>query len=97
MDIPRCTNKIRDQLEKTVIYLVLIIFPILYLLTGTVPGIKSYWQAIYFSIVTATTLGYGDFHPEGLGTFLASLEAIFGTFMWALLITTLGRKYLNSS
>jgi len=31
----------------------------------------------------------------GIGTFFASLEAIMGTFMWALLITVLGRKYLN--
>jgi len=75
--------------------MVLLVFPMLYYLTDSVPGIDSYWKAIYFSVVTATTLGYGDFHPVGIGTFFASLEAIMGTFMWALLITVLGRKYLN--
>ncbi|GAB6135390.1 potassium channel family protein [Thermococcus prieurii] len=75
--------------------MVLLIFPALYYFTNSVPGIESYWKAVYFSVVTATTLGYGDYHPVGIGTLIASLEAILGTFMWALLITVLGRKYLN--
>lgn len=33
---------------------------------------------LYFSIVTWTTLGYGDLSPIGLGRFLASTEALFG-------------------
>jgi len=33
---------------------------------------------LYFSIVTLTTLGYGDLHPVGWWRLLAAFEAIFG-------------------
>ena len=34
--------------------------------------------ALYFSLVTWTTLGYGDFHPSNGIALLAGLEAILG-------------------
>jgi len=37
--------------------------------------------------VTVTTLGYGDFHPIGIGKIFASMEAI--SFMWAVYIAVL--------
>lgn len=75
------------------LFTVLIFVPLVYLFLNSclhlnvVKGdsieVKSLLDYIYFSIVTATTLGYGDFHPVGIGKAIASLEAIFGTFMWA--------------
>jgi hypothetical protein len=48
---------------------------------------------LYFSVVTFTTLGYGDFQPAvGLSRFFASLEAIIGAFTMALFAYTLARK-----
>ncbi len=38
----------------------------------------AFEDAIYFSAVTFTTVGYGDITPTGLNRFLASLEAILG-------------------
>lgn len=38
----------------------------------------TFWDCIYFSIVTMSTLGYGDIVPIGLSRLLASIEAIFG-------------------
>lgn len=37
----------------------------------------------YFSIVTMTTSGYGDLHPEGSCRLIASIEAFFGYFLLA--------------
>lgn len=37
-----------------------------------------HWDALYFSVVTWTTLGYGDFQPIGYARGVASIEALFG-------------------
>lgn len=56
----------------------------------------SLWENIYFSIVTATTLGYGDCHPTpGFFQGLASFEAIFGSFMWAVFVVIFARKFMR--
>jgi len=62
--------------------------------TGEV--VKSFWEALYFSVITATTVGYGDFHPAvGWGRVLAGAEAIIGTFMWAAFIVIFARKFMR--
>lgn len=62
----------------------------------TLETASCFWQNIYFSIVTATTLGYGDYQPKlGIFQILASAEAIFGTFMWAAFIVIFARKYMR--
>jgi hypothetical protein len=43
-------------------------------------------QAIYFSVVTFTTLGYGDISPQGFNKFLATLEATVGIVFIGLMI-----------
>jgi len=50
---------------------------------------------IYYSVITFTTVGYGDFIPKAAPTFrfLAASEAFIGTFMIGLFIFTLARKY----
>ncbi|MCD6480722.1 MAG: pentapeptide repeat-containing protein [Thermoplasmata archaeon] len=73
---------------------VLALFPFLYFISNGVK-VGSFLDYFYFSIVTATTLGYGDFHPIGIGKILASVEAIFGTFMWAVYIAVFARKYMR--
>jgi ion channel len=45
---------------------------------GLTPSIASAWDALYFSIVTITTLGYGDIQPIHLSRPLAALEAVWG-------------------
>ena len=82
---------------------VLIVFPMLYLVTGSIAynysdalSVNDFWTAIYFSVVTATTLGYGDFHPVGaLGRIIASIEAVYGMFMWTVFLTVYARKYMR--
>ncbi len=40
----------------------------------------KFQEALYFSVVTITTLGYGDFTPSGLSRLLAVVEAVAGLF-----------------
>ena len=54
--------------------------------------LKSYLNYLYFSVVTFTTLEYGDFRPIGRLRFLASVEALFGIFFVALSIFAFARK-----
>ncbi|EIO9265469.1 two pore domain potassium channel family protein [Vibrio alginolyticus] len=40
--------------------------------------VAQFHEALYFSVVTITTLGYGDFTPMGLSRLLAVIEAVAG-------------------
>jgi hypothetical protein len=52
-------------------------------------------EAFYFSVVTFTTVGYGDILPLGLNKAIAGLEAFGGLFIAPVFITGLCRKYLR--
>ena len=53
-------------------------------------------RAIYFSMVTFTTLGYGDIVPlPGLGSVLTSMEAVIGGIVMALTVVVIGRKFMR--
>ena len=55
--------------------------------------IRNFPDSLYFSLITFTTLGYGDFRPlEGLGRILAGSEAFIGAFMMALFVYTFARR-----
>jgi hypothetical protein len=58
-------------------------------------GGYSYLESFYSSVVTAATPGYGGFNPQGNYKLAASIEAIFGTFLWAAIIATFSRKYMR--
>jgi len=81
------------------IFMVNLIFPTLFYITKSVASngvpLKSFLDYEYFSVVTATTLGYGDLHPVGIGRIFASAEAIFGMFMWAVFLTVFARRYMR--
>jgi len=53
------------------------------------------WDYVYYSIVTFTTLGYGDIVPKAdiASRLLAGSEAFIGAFMIGLFVFTLSRKY----
>ncbi|MBN1872296.1 MAG: two pore domain potassium channel family protein, partial [Candidatus Omnitrophica bacterium] len=54
-----------------------------------------FWDYVYYSIVTFTTLGYGDIVPKPTvgARLLAGSEAFIGAFMIGLFVFTLSRKY----
>jgi hypothetical protein len=55
----------------------------------------SFFQAFYFSVVTFTTVGYGDIIAVGFNKAVAMLEAFCGIFIMPLFIIGLSRKYLR--
>lgn len=44
------------------------------------------FTGIYFSIVTISSLGYGDMHPMGVSKILACIEVLFGLVMIGIMI-----------
>ena len=69
---------------------------------GTIHQVSSYnsveenisllFSSIYFSVVTFTTLGYGDFNPIGLSRAIAAIEAFTGSFTIALFVVVFVKK-----
>lgn len=55
----------------------------------------DFWDALYFSFVSFTTLGYGDFHPIGIMRFVAAGEAFIGSALIALFTVIVGRKLIR--
>ncbi len=57
--------------------------------SGPVPrATNDLGDAVYFSIVTSTTLGYGDFIPLGAGRQVAALQALVGYLILGILVST---------
>ncbi len=51
-----------------------------------------FFECIYYSVVTFTTLGYGDFIPIGFSRVIAALEAFTGSFTIALFVVVFVKK-----
>ncbi|GAB7091464.1 hypothetical protein JCM18237_17350 [Halorubrum luteum] len=49
-------------------------------------------ESLYFSTLTFTTLGMGDYEPIGVGQMLATLNTALGAILIALLVFVLGRR-----
>ena len=59
-------------------------------------GGSRFWDLIYFSFVTLTTLGYGDILPmNSYARTLAYIEAIAGQFYIAILVASLVGAHLS--
>jgi len=59
---------------------------------GIWENIKSFLSSMYFSVVTFTTLGYGDITPIGLSRAVAAIEAFIGSFTLALFVVVFVKK-----
>lgn len=64
-----------------------------YNLSGTPPNLDDYLLNVYFSVVTFTTLGYGDFSPTSDGRIIAATQALIGLFMTSLFLVTFVRRF----
>ncbi len=52
-------------------------------------------NALYYSLVTSTTLGYGDMHPTGWLKIVSGLEALTGAVFMALIVAVIARKWMR--
>jgi len=55
-------------------------------------NLNIFYSSLYFSVVTFTTLGYGDFTPVGVSRALAAIEAFTGSFTIALFVVVFVKK-----
>lgn len=55
-------------------------------------NISHFGMSIYYSVVTFTTLGYGDVTPMGVTRFIAALEAFIGSFTIALYVVVFVKR-----
>jgi len=55
----------------------------------------SFGRCLYYSVVTFTTLGYGDYTPKGILLVPAALEALTGAVMLAFLTVVFARKFIR--
>ena len=57
---------------------------------------KSIATAMYYVVVTTTTVGYGDLIPtSGIGRFLACIFAYVGILIWTFPIAIIGKNFLE--
>ncbi len=62
--------------------------------SGSLPDTLVYGlgKSLYFSVITFTTLGYGDIQPIGFGETIAIIESFLGALLMAFLVFVLGRR-----
>lgn len=66
------------------------------ILTNSSSSSVTLLSKLYFSIVTFTTLGYGDIVPNGpIWQFVAGFESIIGGFLMASFVIVFGRKFMR--
>ena len=61
---------------------------------GDVPTV---WDGIWWSVVTVTTVGYGDFHPESVsGRIIAMLVMLAGIGFLSVLTATIASRFVRT-
>lgn len=65
------------------------------ILVGGTPQPISFLEGIYMSVITYTTVGFGDYLPVGWTRVFAMTEALLGIFLAPLFLVGLTRRYLR--
>ena len=56
---------------------------------------KTEFNPWYFSIITFTTIGYGDYAPRGWLRWAAGPEGFLGLFLMAVFTVSFARKFIR--
>ncbi|MBC2478441.1 potassium channel family protein, partial [Clostridium beijerinckii] len=56
--------------------------------------ISKFGNTLYFTIITFTTVGYGDITPLNWMKLIVSLESFLGVFYTSSLVVALSRRFL---
>lgn len=65
------------------------------ILVNGVPRTIDFGEALYMSVITFSTVGYGDYLPFGWVRGFVMLEALSGIFFMPLFLVGLARRYLR--
>lgn len=57
-----------------------------------IDNLNFFLSSLYYSVVTFTTLGYGDYTPVGISRLIAAAEAFTGSFTIALFVVVFVKK-----
>ena len=85
-------------------FILIIVFALVYKLGNGIKRLKlkengearvSFWDAFYFSLVTFTTVGYGDWYPEDMYRKFVMIEGVLGWLLLALFIVTLANVMIR--
>jgi tetratricopeptide (TPR) repeat protein len=82
-------------LGLTVIFASALLYTIGNLTSGGIAFKPNFFQAFYFSVVTFSTVGYGDIIAVGANKAVVMFEAMCGLFVMSIFIVGLSRKYLR--
>lgn len=64
--------------------------------TGGNEKIKNFFDAVYYTVITATTVGYGDVVPlTNTGRLLAMFLGVLGIFLFSLLTATISTGFFH--
>ena len=55
----------------------------------------DFWDGLYFSVVTVSSLGYGDLHPQGYAKIAAGIEVLMGLAFIGVMIAKLTSKPIS--
>jgi uncharacterized protein YjbI with pentapeptide repeats len=75
-------------------FILILGYSALYSIPGAISG-HGFYDTLYFSVVTFTTLGYGDMLPHGAFRLVAGSEALSGILFTGLFLFCLGRKTVS--
>lgn len=64
-------------------------------IASTGPWYFRLGNALYFSAVTFSTIGYGDFHPQHWAKLAGGIEGLLGVFIMAVFTVSFSRKILR--
>ena len=57
---------------------------------------KQYGHCLYFSVITITTTGYGDYVPSIMSRLVSVIESFLGAFLIAVLVMVFGLRMMRS-
>ncbi|WFD11315.1 potassium channel family protein [Tepidibacter hydrothermalis] len=57
--------------------------------------LSKLWDTLYFTIITFTTIGYGDISPIGWLRIVAGIEGFLGVFLTSSFLVALSKRYLG--
>lgn len=79
---------------SAIIYYILLQFSdgLIYTYTAVPEETIDFLDTLYFSTVTITSLGYGDYRPIGFGKFIATLEVLYGLIILAIFVSKLASE-----